>query len=423
MISAVLNLPLTVLYGMCALVTYTRPRSHRVRIAGIALVCIAVSLLVRVYAVDFYTNSTAIEAPLAFALLSIFALGALRLPSHEALHVSVWALILASFLFECTDSVTLPLSEPVHTTSVCAAAALAWIVPLSGRICMTRADVTAGKLGFALSVGALYLLASNYQFIFFLLGSRAHSVMIPVFRISIAALSLLVLYLRYDIEQRDRARMELELMQQLWKEKQHQYEISKETIDIINRKSHDLKYQLAAFRTMERSEKIDHKIREVEDSIQLYDASISTGNSVLDVVLTEKALYCESQKITMTCMAHAQALSFLDPVDLYTLFGNALDNAIESVRQNDDPDLRLIHVSVTSEKGCALIRVRNSFTGSRDAIHTVEGLPPTTKSSEPGYHGFGLSSIRYTAEKYSGTMSIHTDETSFTLRILIPLPL
>lgn len=56
-----------------------------------------------------------------------------------------------------------------------------------------------------------------------------------------------------------------------------------------------------------------------------------------DVVIhTEKSLLCERHKIRFTYMIDGEQLDFMDPVDIASLFGNALDNAIESVLRTDD---------------------------------------------------------------------------------------
>lgn len=54
------------------------------------------------------------------------------------------------------------------------------------------------------------------------------------------------------------------------------------------------------------------------------------------VIYTEKSLLCERHKIRFTYMIDGEQLDFMDPVDIASLFGNALDNAIESVLRTDD---------------------------------------------------------------------------------------
>jgi sensor histidine kinase regulating citrate/malate metabolism len=109
----------------------------------------------------------------------------------------------------------------------------------------------------------------------------------------------------------------------------------------------------------------------------------------------------------------------MEPMDISTLFGNALDNAIESVRKLPQEEKRLIHVAVARQKDFLRIRVENYYEGN---LVFENGLPATTKEDKE-YHGYGLKSIRSTVKKYGGSITIDTNENWFELRILIPLPI
>ena len=149
----------------------------------------------------------------------------------------------------------------------------------------------------------------------------------------------------------------------------------------------------------------------------IYDSIVKTGNEVLDTVLTEKSLLCEKEHITMTCVADGSKLGFMDAVDLYTIFGNALDNAIESALTIPDPERRVIAVTVYTRSSLLLIQLENYYEGS---LTFADGLPVTTKEHN-GYHGYGMKSIRFTAEKYGGVVTVNTADNLFILRISIPM--
>ena len=174
---------------------------------------------------------------------------------------------------------------------------------------------------------------------------------------------------------------------------------------------------MAALRNISSEEQREAHLSEIERSIQIYDSTLETGSRVLDTVLTEKSLYCGAHQITMTCMADGRRLSFLDDVDVYTIFGNALDNAIESVEKVQDLEKRLIHLSVARQKAFVHIRLENTYAGELK----FEGDLPVTTKSDSRNHGYGLKSIRQTAKKYGGSVTITTRGEWFELRILIPL--
>ena len=127
-------------------------------------------------------------------------------------------------------------------------------------------------------------------------------------------------------------KQELDLMNLLLEKEQEQYRLSRENIAIINQKCHDLKHQLRAIRKSTEADKNQY-IKEVEESIKIYEAIVKTGNEVLDTILTEKSLYCKERGIVVSCVADGALLSFMHTMDLYSLFGNALDNAIEAVEK------------------------------------------------------------------------------------------
>ena len=194
------------------------------------------------------------------------------------------------------------------------------------------------------------------------------------------------------------------------------YKMRQESIDLINRKYHDLKHQIAILRSETPSSRTQI-LDQMEQEIKSYEANNDTGNKVLDTVLTGKSLTCSAQNIQLTCVADGTALNFMDVMDISNLFGNALDNAIESVSKLSDPQRRLIHLSVSRQKGFAAIRIENCYEG---ALKFEKGLPLTTKA-DGRYHGFGLKSIQATARKYGGSATVSTHDGWFELRVLIPL--
>ena len=119
-----------------------------------------------------------------------------------------------------------------------------------------------------------------------------------------------------------------------------------------------------------------------------------------------------------TCVADGRQLSFLDPIDLYTLFGNALDNAIENVRKLPQVERRVISLTVFEKPGLSVIQLENYYDGE---LRFQDGLPVTSKADRED-HGFGMRSIRSLAEKYGGSISIDGENSIFLLSITLPHP-
>lgn len=210
---------------------------------------------------------------------------------------------------------------------------------------------------------------------------------------------------------------ELEKVQNILHNQYVQYQQAQEAMDIIHYKYHDLKHHILALRAEEDMGKRNAYLDKMEAEIQSYEAQNKTGNKVLDTLLTTKNLYCMKNGISMTSVVGGTLFDFMDVMDICSIFGNALDNAIECEEKIPDKEKRLIHVSAFSQKSFLIIRFENYYEGE---LRFVEELPMTTKGSAR-FHGYGLKSLRYTVHKYGGEVDVDTQQGWFSLKILIPL--
>lgn len=216
-----------------------------------------------------------------------------------------------------------------------------------------------------------------------------------------------------------KALIEKELLQEVAylkysiKQGQRQYEISKDTIDLINVKIHDIKYKINSV-LQEQKDVPEEVIEDLRKSVRIYDSNIETGNEFLNVFITDKSLYCEQNGITLSCMVDGDKLDFMDAGDLYCLFGNIMDNALESVMKIEKKEKRIISLSVKAKNDMLFIQTENYYTGD---IEFKDGLPRTTKG-DTGWHGFGMQSIRMIVQKYGGELTSYVMDDVFYLNIL-----
>lgn len=282
-----------------------------------------------------------------------------------------------------------------------------------------RLGITGKELIATIAIGVAVFTISNLSFVSAQTPfSGQYSSEIAIIRTVVDLGGFAILYAYHVQRYEMRMRHELESMQTILKNQYLQYQHSKESIEIINMKYHDLKHQIAALRAEKDTEKRNAYLDSMEEEIQSYEAQNKTGHPVLDTVLMSKSLYCKRLDIQLTCVADGKLLEFMDVMDICTVFGNMLDNAIESVKNINDMEKRLIHLSVFREKDFLMIRCENYFAGK---LHFEGSLPATTKTKNKEYHGYGLKSIRYVTKKYDGNMTVTTEKDSFLLKVLIPL--
>ncbi len=233
--------------------------------------------------------------------------------------------------------------------------------------------------------------------------------------VDLAGIAMLYAHLVQCYEMK--VRRELDAVENVLQNQYKQYKQSRESIDLINYKYHDLKHQIAVLRSEEDPEKRNSFLNKMEEEIKMYELQNKTGNTVLDTVLTSKSMYCDKHGITLTSVADGKLLDFMDTMDICSIFGNALDNAIECELKIEDKEKRLIHVVVTQQKNFLLIRIENYFEGN---LKMKEGKLLTTKK-EKKFHGYGIKSIRYTVNKYGGVVNIDVKDNWFELKMLIPI--
>ncbi len=286
-------------------------------------------------------------------------------------------------------------------------------LPSDGRLAVTKKEFFSGVI-IAIAVFAV----SNIGFIsdtdvevgFF-------SYPIGYIRMLVDAGGLAVLYAHLMQCSEFRIRSELEAVQSVLQNQYVQYKQSRESIELINYKYHDLKHQIAYLRSERDSAKREAYLDRMEEEIKQYEAQNKTGNAVLDTVLTSKSLYCAKHGITFTCVADGTLLEFMDVMDICNIFGNALDNAIECELKIPDKEKRLIHVTVSKQKNFLILRFENYFEGD---LKTKDGDILTTKEKKE-HHGYGIKSIRYIINKYDGALTVETKENWFEMKALIPI--
>ena len=222
------------------------------------------------------------------------------------------------------------------------------------------------------------------------------------------------LYIQYSLIKAGRREHEYRLIQHLHHLEKQQYDITKKNMEMFDIKMHDVKHMLLGMRNILTPE----QIAEIEKVVTIYDSTVKSGNEVLDVIFTEKSLQCEQKGIAFERIVDGSLLRFMHVSDVYSLFGNAIDNAIEAVSKVDKREKRTVSLMVRESRGMVYIGLENGYTGT---IRFEDGLPVTTKQDKR-FHGFGTKSMRNVVEKYGGTMVINASDNIFRLNILLPVP-
>lgn len=232
--------------------------------------------------------------------------------------------------------------------------------------------------------------------------------------INSATISFMVLLVSICHMRESASEVRAEIADHLLHSEQERFAQDKAVYDAINIKCHDIRHQIAALG----EQGYRKQLRELDSLVKIYDTAAHTGNAALDVILSNKSLACLKKEITLNCIADGRQLGFMADEDVYALFGNLLDNAIDATERMQDPERRLISLTVRQHAGCLIINAENFFDGE---IQFEDGLPITNKDNKD-YHGFGMQSIRMLTERYGGSIRVSVAERIFCLSIMLPIP-
>ena len=217
------------------------------------------------------------------------------------------------------------------------------------------------------------------------------------------------------IAQLDSFRHENRSMHDFISNKMRYYEMSREGIVSLQTTCHDLKHQISAIRDQAGKRDFEQYLDELENTIEGYSGIVECGHPTVDIVLTEKKLLCAADQVKFSYMIDGKLFSFLTDREIYSLFGNALDNALEAVRKVENPANRMITLKSNLRGGMVVLQVENTCASP---VNLSGGLPRTTKENA-AQHGFGLRSIQRLADKHNGSMSVRMEENVFKLSVIM----
>lgn len=216
-----------------------------------------------------------------------------------------------------------------------------------------------------------------------------------------------VSYLR-ESEQRDK--MQIAQLQQQFAYYQEKMKDEERVRSIY----HDLKNHLLVMESRQNTEETRRMAETLRSQIADYEDYVHTGNGFLDIILKDKAAKAREKQIDFSAVVDFHGIDFMEPLDISTIFGNAIDNAIEA-SENLPEYKRLITVKAERVRDMLIITVENN---TAPGNHLVEG---TTKKDH-FVHGFGIPNIKKAVEKYGGQCSFQQEERVYRLKILIPCP-
>ena len=158
---------------------------------------------------------------------------------------------------------------------------------------------------------------------------------------------------------------------------------------------HDMKNHLLVLEGAQGTEATRKMAKELRAQIVDYEDYIHTGNDFLDIIIRDKAEKSREKQIDFSAFIDFGDIDFIEPLDISTLFGNGIDNAIEASGKLPE-DQRVIAVKAGRVNDFISILIENNCMEEQAADKA--GKHRTTKA-DSFLHGFGIVNMENAAEK------------------------
>lgn len=176
---------------------------------------------------------------------------------------------------------------------------------------------------------------------------------------------------------------------------------------------HDMKNHLLVLEGSQGTDETRKMAQKLRSQIADYENYIHTGNDFLDIIIRDKAEKAREKHIDFSAFIDFSGVDFIEPLDISTLFGNGIDNAIEASEKLPE-DQRVILVKAGKVQDFVSILIENN------CVPEEPKSGRRTAKTDKFLHGFGISNMKKAAEKYGGICTTVQANGKFTLKILIP---
>lgn len=182
---------------------------------------------------------------------------------------------------------------------------------------------------------------------------------------------------------------------------------------------HDIKNHLGVIESIADNDKVTAYIGELCSNIgKYYAVSQLTGNKMLDIIIGKYTALCSKNGLDFNAKALTSNLSFVHDSDISAMVGNLLDNAFEAAKQAENGKIEFSLYTIDG-KSCVVSVINTALTAPKCENETLVSAKPDAQS-----YGYGIKSIKKTAEKYGGSYSWFYDDKNreFHAMVILPIP-
>ena len=242
-----------------------------------------------------------------------------------------------------------------------------------------------------------------------------HTTAIIIVVCAIAVINILVLVLFKNTVRNTTASYELEMINSRKELEEQKYTELRELYDSLALTRHDLKDHLIyieALISQKRYDEANNYIRDRKSEISDSRRIKVTGDRLLDYIINSKLSH--RKDITLVVSGRIEPLPRIEELDLVSLYGNILDNAIEGTEGCEE---KYIELSFSLTGNYQSVICKNTVPSS--VLKNNAGLATTKRDKKA--HGYGIKSIRRVVDKYSGLIEFSEVDGRFCVQVAFPV--
>ena len=183
---------------------------------------------------------------------------------------------------------------------------------------------------------------------------------------------------------------------------------------------HDIKHMMRTVNTLAeegRCKEIEELIGDMQIKVLNIQKRTICSHKILNALLTERKAYADERGVVLELeIAEPLHLQNIDDVDLITLIGNLIDNAIEAEICSHEQKGVLCRIHMSSNRIHVVIQIENSYTDKEAGTETIHH-----SDSIGNRHGIGLKSVKETVRKYGGVFDCWQSDGRYIVKVILPV--
>jgi sensor histidine kinase regulating citrate/malate metabolism len=192
-----------------------------------------------------------------------------------------------------------------------------------------------------------------------------------------------------------------------------QCRLMQESVEEMKAYRHDVKLHLATLKDFVADNKVATDYLNSLSDIVEKEVHSTTGNIAFDSIINFKLK--NKKNIALDINVLVPPTLNIEAIDVVTIIGNLLDNALTAVEKAED---KFITLTVELNKGNLFIETKNSFDGYVK-YEERDGEKVIVTSKKGNRHGYGIKNIKKSTEKYNGHIDISHESNVFSVGVLL----